>query len=265
MISKLQCLVTTARATVLVVLVLWALSSKVGTAFAAATNGSAALTEASFNKITQNNIFNPRRKGYQPREIRDKPQTRPIADWFALVGIIDYDKGMFAFFEGSKSEYQKVAKASEKITDFKVESIDAAAVKLVRGTNTIVMPVNMQMRREEGGEWKLAPRSETYVADNGRERSDRSRFDRNNRGRSSNNSRNYSQPSTTPTETTTPGPENILSAVQQMILQEGAEPLPPPPDVILEPGPDNSNNSGDTNEDPVLRALRERRERETNP
>jgi hypothetical protein len=49
-----------------------------------------------------------------------------------------------------------------------------------------------------------------------------------------------------------------------MILQNGAAdaPPPPPPDVFLDQGPDNG---GDTNEDPVLRALRLRRERENNP
>jgi hypothetical protein len=127
-------------------------------------------------------------------------------------------------------------------------------VKLSRGTNTIIMPVNMQMRREEGGDWALAPRSETYVASS--DRNDRSRYDRNGRNRNYRNG----QPNSTPTETPTPGPESILSAVQQML--NGADVPPPPPDVILDQGPDNG---GDPNEDPVLRALRLRRERENNP
>jgi hypothetical protein len=224
-----------------------------GTTSAAPTNG---LDEASFKKITDNNIFNPRRRGYSRIDPGPKTKSAPVADWFALVGIMDYDKGLFAFFEGNKSDYTKVEKPGDKIADFKVESIDTAIVKLSRGTNTIIMPVNMQMRREEGGDWKLAPRSDTYVASS--ERNDRSRYDRNGRRGFRNG-----QPSSTPTETATPGPEDLASAVQQILQNDAADALPPPPpDVFLDQGPDNG---GDTNEDPVLRALRLRRERENNP
>jgi hypothetical protein len=241
---------------ILLVLVLGSLEFGLGTATAAPTN---ALDEASFDKITKNNIFNPRRSPkYVPPRPGGDTRATPRVEFFSLVGIIDYEKGLFAFFEGSKSDFSKVEKPGDKIADFKVESIEAAMVKLSRGTNTIMMPVNMQMRREEGGDWKLAPRSETFVA--GNDRNDRSRYDRNGRNRNF-NGRN-GQSSSTPTETPAPGPEGILSAVQQMILQDGAPDAPPPPDVFLDQGPDTG---GDTNEDPVLRALRLRRERENNP
>jgi hypothetical protein len=229
------------------------------TASAAPTNR---LDEASFNKITQNNIFNPRRRGYvPPNSRRENTPPRPIADWFALVGVMDYDKGLFAFFEGSKSDYTKVEKSGDKIADFKVEKIETAMVTLSRGTNTIIMPVNMQMKREVGGDWALAQRGETYVANNDRDRRDRSRYDRNDRNRY-----RYGQQTPTTNETAPQGPEGILSAVQQMIQDNSPDaPPPPPPDAILDQPPDNGNAGGDTNEDPVLRALRLRREAENNP
>ena len=71
-------------------------------------------------------------------------------DYFALVGIMSYDKGPFAFFEGSRSEYSKVAKPNDSIAGFKVTGIESNNVQLVSGTNTVAMPINMQMRREEG-------------------------------------------------------------------------------------------------------------------
>ena len=255
--TKVRVPVLLRRGLVLILAGLWTLDFGLGSATAAPTN---ALDEASFVAITKNNIFNPRRRGRMPDAPREKQPPRAVVDWFALVGIMNYDKGLFAFFEGNKSDYAKVEKPGDKIADFKVEKIEAAMVTLSRGTNTIIMPVNMQMRREEGGDWKLAPRSESYVAGNERDRNDRSRYDRGRRNRDF-NSRNGS-PSPTTNETPTPGAESILSAVQQMIQNADQ---PPPPEVFLDQGPDNGGNGGDTNEDPVLRALRERRERESNP
>jgi hypothetical protein len=177
-------------------------------------------------------------------------------DFFALVGIMSYEKGPFAFFEGSSSEYRKVAKPGDKIADFKVASIEESSVKLMSGTNTTVMPVNMQMHRENGGSWSLSLRSETLVASSDRSgRSDRSRYDRNGRGRSSDSRNSFSQ--TQPGTDGTNQVSDVLSAVQQMFQQE-SQPDGPPPDSIVDEG-------SDTNEDPVLRALRLRREQENNP
>jgi hypothetical protein len=99
-----------ARWFVLLLLGLWTLDSGLGTLSAAPTN---VLDEASFKPITQNNIFNPRRRGRKPDGPIQAPRTNPVVDWFALVGIMNYDKGLFAFFEGSKSAYSKVEKPGD--------------------------------------------------------------------------------------------------------------------------------------------------------
>jgi hypothetical protein len=246
------------------VLGLGAWDSGLSAAPAAITNrpAPASLDESSFKLITQNNIFNPKRyKGYTRTE-RPSGNQKPRADYFALVGIMNYEKGSFAFFEGSSSQYQKIAKASDSIAGFKVIGIESNAVQLVSGTNTVAMPIDMQMRREEGSsDWKLALRTDTVVASY--DRSDRSRNDRNDRnGRSRfNNSRdnvsrdNFSQ-FQPPTDGTNQAPD-VMTAGSDAVGSDSPD-FPPPPDAVSDQG------SG-TNEDPVLRLLRLRRERESNP
>ena len=247
----------------LLLLGLWTLDFGLRTSQAAPTSAPSPLDEASFNIITKNNIFNPRRSAaYIPPDSTKKPPA-PQVDFFALVGIMSYEKGPFAFFEGSGSEYRKVAKPGDSIAGFKVAAIEESAVKLVgdtntlaAGTNTIVMPVNMQMHREKGGPWTLSLRSENLFAASDRSgRSDRSRYDRNGRGRSSDPRDNI--PQTQPVTEGTNQVSDVITAVQQLLLQDSPPDLPPP-DAIVDEG-------SDTNEDPVLRALRLRRERETNP
>jgi hypothetical protein len=217
------------------------------------------LDETSFKIVKDNNIFNPKRyPGAIPR-IRENINQRPQADYFALVGIISYDQGPFAFFEGSRSEYSKVAKPSDSIAGFKVTGIESNSVQLVSGTNAIAMPINMQMRREEGAtEWKLAARSDTYVASN--DRNDRSRYDR---GRNRNNNYRDNRDNNNTNIQIPVAADNTNQAPDVIVGPDG---FVPPPDFPLPPDAAAEQGQGsDTNEDPVLRVLRLRRERENNP
>jgi len=125
----------------------------------------------SFKLIADRNIFNPRRSGYvakaQAREIRR-------TDFFALVGTMSYEKGPFAFFEGSSTELSKVLKPTESIGGYLVTDIQPGSVKLSSGTNVVEMPVGMQMQREQGGTWRLAERAEPVFVSRG-DRSGQSR------------------------------------------------------------------------------------------
>jgi hypothetical protein len=225
----------------------------------ATTNKTSTLDQASFKIVNDNNIFNPKRyAGFQPRQGTTRTQPRQ-ADYFALVGIMQYDKGPFAFFEGSRSEYSKVAKPSDSIAGFKVTAIESNSVQLVSSTNTIALPINMQMRREEGStEWKLAARSDTYVASN--DRTDRSRYDRNGRNRNR-DSRDYNQRDNNNTLPAPVVPDGTNLGPDVMVIGPDTIEPPdfPPSDAAVE-----GQGSG-TNEDPVLRLLRLRRERESNP
>ena len=119
----------------------------------------------SFRIIWERNIFNPNRSPYNRftrTETRREPGRRRRIESFALVGTMSYEKGRFAFFEGSISQYQKVLEASNTIGDYTISEITTSHVKL-QGTNgqAIEMPVGMQMKREEEGEWMLSERAET--------------------------------------------------------------------------------------------------------
>lgn len=110
---------------------------------------------ASFRIITNRNIFNPRRSArYVPSEPSASVPAAKV-DYFALVGIMSYEKGPFAFFDGSAPEYRKVLKQDDSIAGFKIAEIAPAQIKLASPTNQIELAVGKQMRREEGGNWMV--------------------------------------------------------------------------------------------------------------
>ena len=117
---------------------------------------------ASFRIIADRNIFDPNRPG-GTRRVESTPRQK-TPDSFTLVGIISYEKGTFAFFDGTSSDYKKALKCADTIAGYKVASIAADTVKLAAGTNQVELRVGMQMRREEDGQWQPGSRPETYAA-----------------------------------------------------------------------------------------------------
>jgi hypothetical protein len=133
------------------------------TASANGTNGAASLDYAAFKVVADRNIFNPNRQGYRA----GGPRTRPRSvDSFSLVGIMSYEKGTFAFFDGSGSEYRKALKTNDTIAGYQLTAIEPNAVKLALQTNELELRVGMQMRREEEGPW-LKPSLPETVSANG--------------------------------------------------------------------------------------------------
>jgi hypothetical protein len=111
--------------------------------------GPAKLDYAAFKIIVDRNIFDPNR-----HPARQRPTVKPKeVEYFALKGTMTYEKGTFAFFDGSGSEYQKALKTSDIIAGYKVTDIKANAVKLATGTNELELGMGMQIRREDGGPW----------------------------------------------------------------------------------------------------------------
>jgi hypothetical protein len=125
------------------------------------SNTQARADYSNFKVITERNIFNPRR--YAPTERRQKAPAAKV-DSFTLVGTMSYEKGPFAFFEGSSSEFRKVLKIEDAIAGYKVTNIQQNSVKLATATNEVQLAVGMQMRREEEGPWHLAGRFESSPA-----------------------------------------------------------------------------------------------------
>jgi hypothetical protein len=119
---------------------------------------------SSFKLITERNIFNTRRSARYVPSNRDPNFTRRInrGDSFALVGTMHYDKGPFAFFDGTRSDYRKVLKPDDTIAGFRVAEISPSSVKLASSTNEVELPVGMQLRREdENSDWVKSERPES--------------------------------------------------------------------------------------------------------
>ena len=131
------------------------------------TNGSfsSSLNYGSFQIITDRNIFNQSRSGGRSRNYtRTRSERRPRTDAFTLRGTMSYEKGLFAFFDGTSSDYRKAVQPVDTIAGFKVLSVSPESVKLEANGKQVDLQVGMQMKRPEGGDWQLADAGETFDA-----------------------------------------------------------------------------------------------------
>lgn len=130
--------------------------------FAQTTNAPARLSYDAFRMISDRNIFNPNRVARSaPRTTRRDTTPAAHVEAFSLVGIMGYEKGLFAFFEGTRADFKQVLQADSVIGPYKVASVMPDVVKLSFGTNDFEMKVGMQMRREDEGEWFLSAAGES--------------------------------------------------------------------------------------------------------
>ncbi|HEV8543313.1 MAG TPA: hypothetical protein VGR78_13040 [Verrucomicrobiae bacterium] len=134
----------------------------VWSAQAQSTNTPAKNDFQSFQIIAQRNIFDPNRSARggrgEPRETSKPARTES----FGLVGTMLYEKGKFAFFDGSSSDFRKIASPSDKIAGYTVTDIEQNAVKLETNGQSLQMTVGQQMKRADEGEWKLSATKETF-------------------------------------------------------------------------------------------------------
>jgi len=115
---------------------------------------SGKLDESSFRIVSERNIFNANRSG---GTVRSSSSRRPVrVESFALVGTMAYEKGAFAFFEGSSSEFTKVLKTDGIIAGYKLVDILANAVELEINGQMIELPIGSGLRREDQGAWKVS-------------------------------------------------------------------------------------------------------------
>ncbi len=113
-----------------------------------------------FRIISERNIFNANRSGRASRRPRETPRPSKV-DTLALLGTMSYEKGLFAFFDGSDPKYRATLKPGGTIADLKVLDIGANHVRLDVKGNQIDLKVGSQLRREDDGEWKVAARDES--------------------------------------------------------------------------------------------------------
>ena len=131
---------------------------------AAGTNGGLSrLDYAAFKVIVDKNIFDPNRYARRPGDRGPRSPSKPV-DSLTLVGTMTYEKGTFAFFDGTSSDYKKALKLNDLIAGHKITNITPNSVKLAAGTNEVALTVGMQLRREEDGPWSPAGQSGSYTA-----------------------------------------------------------------------------------------------------
>ena len=126
-------------------------------------DGPVILDYAAFKVIVDGNIFDPNRLPHRPGEHSVRPPSKSF-DSLTLVGTMTYEKGTFAFFDGTSSEYKKALKLTDSIAGYKVTNIAPNGVKLAAGTNELDLSVGAQLRREEDGPWLLSSQSMSYAA-----------------------------------------------------------------------------------------------------
>jgi hypothetical protein len=110
-----------------------------------------------FKIIADRNIFNPNRRA---RANNSAEEARPKqTETLTLVGTLVYEKGPYAFFDGTSSDANKVVETGNTIAGFKAVEITGNGVKLEKGSNTLQLVVGMQLRREEDGDWEVVASS----------------------------------------------------------------------------------------------------------
>ena len=106
-----------------------------------------------FRVISERNIFDPNRTG---RSDRSPEAPAPRMDYITLVGTMHYDKGLFAFFDGSAPDYRKSLHEGDKIEQYTVTHIRPDGVDLRRDAHALTLAIGRQLQRPPGGDWAPA-------------------------------------------------------------------------------------------------------------
>ena len=108
-----------------------------------------------FRLVVDRNIFNPNRVGRATRSTEEAP---PRVDTVALVGTMQSDNGIMAFFDSTDAAYRKALREGETLGSFTVKRILPVGVELMRDDKSLSLKVSQQLRRVEDGEWRVGAR-----------------------------------------------------------------------------------------------------------
>jgi hypothetical protein len=116
--------------------------------------------------ITERNIFDPGRYAHSsPGASTYRPKVSRSAPAFTLVGTMNYEKGIFAFFDGNNSDLRKVLYESDSnsIAGYTVAEITLAGVTLQTADKKQTVRLKIgDMMRQEGSAWRLADSGGTF-------------------------------------------------------------------------------------------------------
>lgn len=195
---------------------------------AGATNRPARVDFSTFKIITDRNVFNASRSGARPSfstTPRETPRPRRIES-FALVGTLESDAGAVAFFDGSSSEFRKALKPEATIAGHKIAGISNKGVQLENGDKKLELPVGMQMRREDEGEWQMTAFTGGFDSGGGSRDSERDRggrdWGRRDSGRSSSD-RDYGRSSSSGGSSSTASSAEVSDVLKRLMEQREKE------------------------------------------
>jgi hypothetical protein len=130
------------------------------------TNSASASTFESFKIIAERNIFNQNRSARSARAEGARSKPVPVVQSLSLVGTMSFEKGNFAFFDGSRPEYKKPLKAGETIAGYEIKEINPTGVRISNETNQFELKVGQQLRREADADWQISSGRESSVTNN---------------------------------------------------------------------------------------------------
>lgn len=107
-----------------------------------------------FQIVTERNIFNPNRV---PRP-RGNDVEPPRIDTVTLVGVLQSDTGVIAFFNSPDRSLTTTLREGETIGGLPLSRILPNGVELMQEGQRLTLRVNQQMRRVNGGAWNVIPR-----------------------------------------------------------------------------------------------------------
>jgi hypothetical protein len=211
-------------------------------------DGTSSRTDyVSFRIVSERNIFNPRRSGRSSARAntRAEPERRVRMERFALLGTMSYEKGRYAFFDGSGSEFRKVAKPADSIAGFKITEVAPTCVKLEMTNGQILeLCVGMQMKKREDEDWQLAGKADSAEGTN------------------------RSTGSASSAAASGPESDEVLKRLQQRREQDGAavstEAAATPPAVEAAKPDEAKTTAAPGESDDVLKRLLQKREQELN-
>jgi hypothetical protein len=119
---------------------------------------------AAFSRfVTERNIFDPNRYPRFSSGPSYHPPVSRSAPTFTLVGTMNYQKGMFAFFDGNSSDLRKVLYQSDSnsIAGYTVAEITLTGVTLQSADKKKLVPMKIgEAMHRAGNEWQPAGREE---------------------------------------------------------------------------------------------------------
>lgn len=117
-------------------------------------------------RVADRNIFDPDRQPRGRGESRPAPKPRAVVSAdpaeVALVGVMDYARGTFAFFDGNSAEYRKTLQVKAEIAGHTLSAIAPQSVTLTESNRPPVqLRVGQRMRRDSAGVWQVVAGTST--------------------------------------------------------------------------------------------------------